>query len=160
MFNKNDKITKLIEKALDPIQAQIQTKDIDYLEAHFQLQKSIETIYNSNSFCYQDLVKRKNHLTVFNDNLKNVTISTFTGASVTVFFCILNALSNLFYIFAIIGIILSVVALAILVYRNIDIAYSLAELDKFNTKEFELNIIDNGLENFEKDYEKYKKSCL
>ncbi len=156
MFNgfKKDKITKLVQKEKDNLYNDLKNNNINLLEAHYIMEDNISKIYNENQFYYQDILNRKRYLTSFRDNTNNILISLLygiLGSGICSF--ILEASEVLSGFGTIICSILMLVIISIIAYfvlKSIfNTAVLLSDKDLYNVDAYELNIIENILQEYE-----------
>lgn len=165
-YLKNDKITKSVGKARTTINEEMRKNEINFLEAHLKMEKEIQSIYDSNNFSYQDLIKRKKHLKDFNDNLKNILISLVFGIIASIIFDFIKStisedlttnINNDLFVMLIYIIFLVVFFIAIalgMVYLILKFSQQISSNDKLNTNDYELDIIKEKLKEYECNHKK------
>lgn len=159
-YLKNDKITKLVGKTKSSIYKQLNNHEINFLEAHLKMENEIKIIYDNNDFSYQELLKRKERLTAIAENITNISISLFFGFIASIIFEFIKLTMSIHFdgnnknIFTIILPSISIVLLFcviffILFYIILKCAYEFSSNDKFNTKDSELELIEDKLSEYD-----------
>ncbi len=162
-YLKNDKITKLVGKARTIIDEEMRKNEINFLEAHLKMEKEIQSIYDSNSFSYRDLIERKNHLKEFNNNIKNILISFVFGLLVSIIVDFIKSITsenlitinNNIFMMLINSILLAILIIAVefgIVYVILKFSHQISSNDKLNTNKYELDIIEEKLKKYEKSH--------
>lgn len=153
-FPKKDKITKLIIKASNEIYSNLKENNIDYLQAHLNMKEEIEKIYQQNNFYYQELLERKIFLTKYRNNLNNIFISFAFGVLSSWICSMVTDATKTFqqyqpWIYNLIMIIIVLIASYFILRMVFSSAKLFSSDENFNTKDFELNLIEKKLNNLE-----------
>lgn len=166
--HKKDKITKEIGKIKKVINIQKNNDEISLLEGHKILVNEITDVYKNGNYSYNDLLKRKNIITNFNNNYKEIVISFAFGILTSLFVAyiqkICNYLSSLIsgicpdinnsllqvIIMIAVTVILILAVVLWVVFFIIRSARELSYNDPYHTDEYELKIIEKKLEKLEK----------
>ncbi len=163
---KKSKISHLVFKKYKVFRYRFRNHIDTYSEAHCSLMDSIDKIYSNNKFTYEDYVLRRIDLTIKKSSIKEAFMTIFVGAVVNIIITLVfsqteqikQGITNLsiqgllyilIYFFAIIGLYL----LSINIYEFTLTSYQ----DYFNTKNYELSIIENKLNELDENHRQEKE---
>lgn len=166
--SKKSKISSLVLGEYNMIKGRIEKNLTTYDKAHYLLIDRIDEIYSNNEFTYEDYVLRRNSLTVDRETKISVFSSIILGVCTGVISAYLYDLmkfkntSNEIYTIIILSILNAVLVIALLLVciwigdklcNHINETY----LDYFNTKDYELSIIENKLNELDEKHRQEKE---
>lgn len=161
--SKKSKISHLVLEKYSDLGDKTKKDLIDYGEAHYLLMDSIDEIYSNNKFTYEDYVLRRSDLTIKKSSIKEAFMTIFVSAVVNIIITFafsqieqinkeINDLSiqGLSYISIYFLVTIGLYIISIKIYEFTLTSYQ----DYFNTKDYELSIIENKLNEL---YEKHRQ---
>lgn len=154
---KKDIITNKIVKEKNNVINKGTINNDSTLTIHKNLEKMISNFYNEseNKFDYGDLIKRKNRITKYNSTSKEIGISFLFGVVGSLFISAIIDMTNLLNgvnatfsgVFMILFILLIVFGV---LYLIMYFTKFFADIDKYHIKDFEIAILDELIEEYEK----------
>lgn len=161
--SKKSKISSLVLGEYDMIKGRIEKNLTTYDKSHYLLMDSIDEIYSNNKFTYEDYVLRRSDLTIKKSSIKEAFMTIFVSAVVNIIITFafsqieqinkeINDLSiqGLSYISIYFLVTIGLYIISIKIYEFTLTSYQ----DYFNTKDYELSIIENKLNEL---YEKHRQ---
>ncbi len=166
--SKKSKISSLVLGEYDMIKGRIEKNLTTYDKAHYLLMDSIDKIYSNNKFTYEDYVLRRSDLTVDRETKISIFSSIILGVCTGVISAYLYDLiklkssSNEIYtiiILSILNFVLAIVLLFSCIWIGNELCNYISETysDYFNTKDYELSIIENKLNELDEKHRQEKE---
>ncbi|MCI5656541.1 MAG: hypothetical protein SOT80_09995 [Candidatus Pseudoruminococcus sp.] len=164
--SKKSKISHLVLKKYKVFKYRFRNHMDTYDEAHYSLMDSIDEIYSNNKFTYEDYVLRRIDLTIKKSSIKEAIITIAVSALVSIFITSTfnqvekikqgennPLIQSLFILFICFMFIIFLYLISKKIYEFILVSYQ----DYFNTKDYELSIIENKLNELDEKHRQEKK---
>ncbi len=164
--SKKSKISSLVLGEYNMIKGRIEKNLTTYDKAHYLLIDRIDEIYSNNEFTYEDYVLRRVDLTIKTSSIKEATITIAVGALISILITstfnqvekIKQEENNLLiqYLFILVICFAFFAFLYIMskkIYEFILASYQ----DYLNTKDYELSIIENKLNELDEKHRQEKE---